>query len=143
MTPVDQRVLHDPERGLYGDCMTAVIASLLDLPYEAVPHFTQLSRNEPSEFWELLQKFLLTQGVQLLQVPAMAGSGFWGSEANIYHEIAGPSPRGSGVYHAVVGCNGHIVHDPHPSRAGLAGDPSEWTCSYLVKIGRTDDPPKP
>ena len=35
---------------------------------------------------------------------------------------------------AVVGCNGQIVFDPHPSRAGLAGDPGTWEYSYLVKV---------
>lgn len=54
---------------------------------------------------------------------------------DIYHEISGPSPRGNGVYHAVVGRNGEVVHDPHPSRAGLAGDPATWEYCYLVKAG--------
>lgn len=50
-----------------------------------------------------------------------------------YHIIGGPSPRGGGILHAVVGLNGEVAFDPHPSKAGLAGDPSKWTYDYLVK----------
>lgn len=56
----------------------------------------------------------------------------WAEDA-VYHIISGPSPRGNGVYHAVIGLNGQVHFDPHPSRAGLAGDPSEWTFDLLVK----------
>lgn len=41
---------------------------------------------------------------------------------------------GGGLLHAVVGKNGQIVFDPHPSKAGLAGDPSEWTFDYLIPL---------
>lgn len=46
------------------------------------------------------------------------------------HMIAsGPSPRHEGSTHSVVwygGRDGRVVHDPHPSRDGLAGDPIDW-----------------
>lgn len=48
MTPVDQTILHDPQTGAIGNCMQAAIASLLDLPLDAVPHFAALSE-EPAE----------------------------------------------------------------------------------------------
>lgn len=43
---------------------------------------------------------------------------------NYWHVITGPTVRttDSGRYHAVVGCNGMPVWDPHPSRAGLLLD---------------------
>jgi len=34
-----------------------------------------------------------------------------------YHILGGPGPRGFG--HSVVGLNGEMVHDPHPSREGI------------------------
>jgi hypothetical protein len=53
---------------------------------------------------------------------------------DLYHQISGPSPRGSDLHHAVVGLNGKVFFDPHPSRADLAGDPSKWKHSILVEI---------
>ena len=39
MKPVKQLFHHDPANGVWGDCFRAVIASVLSLPVEAVPHF--------------------------------------------------------------------------------------------------------
>jgi hypothetical protein len=133
MTPVDQEFLHKPEEGQYGDCQRAVIATLLDLPASEVPHFNGIAKGEPFAFWEALQGFVRSKGFVYLTVPARSGSAFFGDDGDVFHEISGPSPRGNGTFHAVVGCNGQIVHDPHPSRAGLAGDPATWEFSYLVK----------
>ncbi|MGQ3001264.1 MAG: DUF4406 domain-containing protein [Hydrogenophaga sp.] len=136
MIPVDQEFVHKPEEGQFGDCQRAVLASLLELPREQVPHFNQIARGDPTVFWETLQAFCRTKGFVYLTVSKNAGSAFFGDEGPIYHEINGPSPRGGGVSHAVVGRNGEIVFDPHPSRAGLAGNPAEWQHAYLVRSGQ-------
>ena len=135
MKPVDQEFVHKPEEGQFGDCQRAVIASLLGLSISDVPHFLQEADGDAALFWEGIQTFLSQRGLAYLTVPAASGIAFYGLYDGVHHEISGPSPRGNGTYHAVVGCDGEIVHDPHPSRAGLAGDPSEWTYSYLVKRG--------
>lgn len=134
MIPVDQEFVHAPEIGQFGDCQRAVIASLLDLPISAVPHFLKEAQGDPSIYWEKLQAFVRSYGFAYLTVPARAGSVFFGEVGDVYHEISGPSPRGNGVNHAVVGCNGEVVFDPHPSRAGLAGDPATWEHAYLVRV---------
>ena len=41
MIPVDQLVMRDPEKGIFGDCVRAAIASLLGVRAEIVPHFLQ------------------------------------------------------------------------------------------------------
>jgi len=133
MTPQKQEFIHGPVNGVYGDCQRAVIASLLDLPIVDVPHFLSECKGDAVIYWELLQEFLRGKGYSWLVVPAKSGAAFFGSEGDIYHEISGPSPRGNGVIHAVVGCNGYVVFDPHPTNAGLVGDPSEWEYAYLVK----------
>jgi hypothetical protein len=129
MTPVDQEFLHKPEAGQHGDCMRAVIASLLDLPISDVPHFAQVDADGGKNFWLHLAEFCRAHGYAF----ASFKGGFVWAEDAIYHGITGPSPRIPGGYHAVVGCNGRIVHDPHPSKAGLAGDPSEWKFELLVR----------
>jgi len=135
MKPVDQEFIHAPEKGVFGDCQRAVIASLLELPISEVPHFLQESKGDAVNYWERLQAFCRSHGFVWLVVPARSGGAIYGDDGDVFHEISGPSPRGNGVTHAVVGCNGSIVFDPHPSRAGLAGDSGEWEYAYLVKAG--------
>jgi hypothetical protein len=139
MTPVDQEFKHSPDQGVNGDCQRAVIASLLDLPLSAVPHFleglTTDSDAHGNEFERRVQAFLGQHGY--CRFDWKDGPGVIGfmqrrfGIGRVYHEMYGPSPRDPKVLHAVVGCNGEIVHDPHPSKAGLAGDPSEWGCCFL------------
>ena len=132
MTPVDQEFLYCPDIGQRGDCARAVIASLLDIPISEVPHFAQIAHDTGIPFYGQINDFLEACGLEMM----------WHTNPiyhlkdgiDIYHEIAGPSPRGNGIWHAVVGCNGKIVHDPHPDKTGLLGDPSEWRHSFLVKL---------
>lgn len=131
MTPVDQEFMHDPERGQHGDCMRACLASILDLPREQVPHFAQLDAEGKGHFWEMVAEFVRECGYSIVTV---RGQYVW-SQDDIFHIIGGPSPRFVGGFHAIVGRNGQPFHDPHPSRAGLAGDPSEWKFDFLVLKG--------
>ena len=110
MTPVDQLFLHSKEDGVVGDCWRACIASLLDLPAESVPHF-------------MLEPCYLD-----------ATAGWPDQRGMIFHIDVFPpnelciavdrSPREG--YHSVIADGGaledkvpKLVHDPHPSRAGL------------------------
>lgn len=134
MTPQTQQFMNDPERGQYGDCQRAVIASLLDLPIEEVPHFLQEANGDAMGFWERIQTFCAARGFAYVSFRSPARPILFGSDADVFHEISGPSPRRAGVFHAVVGRNGVPFFDPHPSRAMLAGDPSEWEHAYMVKL---------
>ncbi len=138
MKPVDQEYVHAPEIGQHGDCQRAVIASLLELPISEVPHFLQEAKGDPVGFFEGLQSFCRSRGLAYLTVPAKSGAAFFGADDGVYHEISGPSPRGNGITHAVVGRDGQVVFDPHPSRAGLLGDFTQWEFSYLVNICNKD-----
>lgn len=134
MMPVDQEFVHDPTNNQHGDCMRACIASLLDLPREAVPNFAQLDADGEGNFWLLLAEFCRQHGYSFVTIQ---GRFVWAEDV-IYHVISGPSPRIKGGHHAVVGRNGQVFFDPHPSRAGLAGDPSEWKFDLLVKMARPE-----
>lgn len=136
MTPVKQEFLHDPANGSFGDCQRAVIASLMDLPISEVPHFYEISKGDSDDFFTAIQDFLNPRGYAYLTV-SRGGGILFGEVGAVYHEILGQSPRDPRVLHCVVGMNGHIVHDPHPDNAGLAGDPSTWQYSYIVKTNLT------
>lgn len=131
MTPVDQEFLKDDSIGQYGDCQRAVIASLLDLPIADVPHFLQEAKGDAYDFWKGIRDFCRSHGFLYVRMKGDCFEVLFSDK--VYHQITGPSPRGGGIYHAVVGCNGRVVHDPHPSKDGLAGDPSTWTYAFLVK----------
>lgn len=134
MTPVKQEFTHKPEIGQHGDCQRAVIASLLDLPIADVPHFLQEADGDATKFWEGMQSFLHSKGYAYLTIPNACGAAFYGANDDlIYYEVSGVSPRNPNVMHAVIGCDGEIVFDPHPDNTGLVGDPSKWTYSYIVK----------
>jgi len=113
MNPTYQTVLHDPENGQHGNCMSAVVASLLHLPIEDVPLF--ITPN-----WQRdLNAFLRPFGLGYLQIGDFER---WCEEVDIrrcFHEAAGPSPRHDDVFHACVGIDGKVVFDPHPGAEGL------------------------
>ncbi len=63
MTPVDQDRFVDPTNGQNrGNCLQAVVASLLDLPLNAVPNFVQIEKDGGREWSEHLRLWLLERG---------------------------------------------------------------------------------
>lgn len=131
MTPQDQEFINIPGEQ-YGDCMRACIASLLDIPIADVPHFLRDADGDATAFWHGVYDFTEARGFDYSPEHARFKK-ILAADLNGYHIIGGPSPRGGGLLHAVVGLNGEIVFDPHPSKTGLAGDPSEWTFDFMVK----------
>jgi len=128
MKPVDQEFLHLPNIGQQGDCLRACIAMVLELPIGVVPHFAQLHQ-ESGPFWNAVYDWLEERGYSWRWLTSQNALQFGVDQCSI---ISGPSPRGNG-YHAVVGVGRIIIHDPHPSRAGLSGDSATWRVAYLVK----------
>lgn len=93
-----------------GNCFQACIASILEMPLKNVPHF-MLERDWITAFDSFLARFgLVSVTLDADQVSGWKPTGF--------HLIGGKSPRGK-FWHNVVGHNGEIVHDPHPSNDGL------------------------
>jgi hypothetical protein len=142
--PVDQRHINKDT----GDCETCAIASILELPYEAVPLFVKDDVEKGINWFQALFKFLGERGCQPSGIivgtvpdPQAALLKKW-SETVLAHlplpryiEASGPSPRGEWG-HAVVWdtVEGRIVHDPHPSRAGLRGGPT----AFMVLLPSAD-----
>ncbi len=117
MRRVEQTIFGDGK----GNCFAACIASILDLSIEEVPNFVDLG---PIKSWFLAVNDWLVETRRHFYLhleTKAAGNGIgWG-----YHVMNGMGPRG--VMHSVVGFGDvGMVWDPHPSHAGLMGDPDSY-----------------
>lgn len=93
-----------------GNCLQACIASILEIPLDRVPNFML-----EDDLTTALDSFLAQFRLVSITLVASQVSGW---EPTGFHLIGGASPRGE-VGHSVVGHNGEMVHDPHPSGDGL------------------------
>lgn len=131
MKPVFQSTFGFPK----GDCFSAVLASILEVPLEIVPRFC----DHPDEDWTpLINDWLRPRGLYYVVFQwndylneIIVGNG------GIY-ELSGRSPRGD-HYHAVVGLGGLIIHDPHPDGRGIRPHTDEypWIAGLLVPFDPT------
>jgi len=122
MKPVHQNIYGEPN----GNCLQAAVASIFEVGLDKVPHFCK----PPNDDWqERYDDWLAERGLQLMTVDArQCRQAGWIPRG--YHIIAGQSPRFD-CQHAVVGLNGKVIHDPHPSGDGLE---SEETWDVFVKV---------
>jgi hypothetical protein len=120
----DQTVLH--AEGQCGNCLQATIAGILGWPLASVPHFALLGEEH---WWDCAQAWLNSQGYWIDYKPTSYADE--GGELLPKCWLSGPSPRG--FSHAVIGdaATGQMLHDPHPSRAGLV------EVSYAIYFFRT------
>jgi hypothetical protein len=124
MTPVEAIIKqHDPDAGQCGDCWRACIASMLDLPTEAVPHFAvdaegKMLNGEDASL--KLMEFLRPLGFSYVEVPFSLAEGDTVDDAltkigaawmrDVHWTLLGKSKRG---FNHVVVCRGaKVVHDP-------------------------------
>jgi hypothetical protein len=101
--PADQTTFGFPD----GNCFSACVASLLEVDVAEVPWFMG-----HDEWWPHFEAWLRPRGYYALCCPLgdYRPPGF--------HILSGKSPRGD-YMHSVVARGAEVVHDPHPSRAGL------------------------
>ena len=125
MKPVDQRII-----GKKGDCFTASLASLLELSYEEVPYFAMMKEDWIDSFF----KFLFDHGYEYkgLTNTKRIQEGI-SQGINEYFLVTGGSPRGFKSGHSVIYKGTQLVHDPHPSRAGIIGEPEYWMIEKVQK----------
>lgn len=123
MIPHTQTIFVDDPRGIPGDCMRTAVASLLDMPVEAVPHFVLFE--EPGVWFEAFNLWLRGRGLRIEPLSAR----------NVDRECLalGMSPRE--VEHVVVWGPDGLVHDPHPSRAGIEAR-QFWALTEIEETNR-------
>ncbi|PAP79629.1 hypothetical protein B1759_15020 [Rubrivirga sp. SAORIC476] len=149
MTPVPQSKLVD--RDGYGTCWSACLASVLDLPEAAVPHFAGPRFNDgigadlidaynddaPLGYWVGTKGWLWMLGFEVVDVDPTDPS----RPIEDAHVIAcglssrSPGPDGREIGHAVVyarqsDCTYALAHDPYPGGGGLVGEPESF---YAVR----------
>lgn len=123
-----QQILGDPARGdghnaegRPGDCWKTCIASLLNVGnLDDVPHFLELE-----DWWLETQAYVqsIRGGEYVLD--------WWEHLAEVpgtpeFMIASGDSPRGNFQHAVITNGAGEIIHDPHPSRLGLVGRPTQY-----------------
>ncbi len=107
MKPVEQTKMTPPNR----DCFAACVASILELPLNEVPNYSQ-----EGEWWVEWSKWLSPRGLYFLKFSDKGGKGEEYLQG--FHIITGKSYSGD-WNHSVVGYGGVIVHDPNPKQGGI------------------------
>jgi len=108
MKPVDQSTFGFPG----GNCFSACVASMLEIPLADVPYFMADDR-----WFEKFKRWLEQRGFWAV---CFKLDGDWLPDG--LHILSGKSPRdpeNPDALHSVVARGNAIVHDPHPSRSGL------------------------
>ena len=139
MKPIAQTIFTTPDQSIHGNCFSACVASLLELPLDAVPTFETMGQR-----WAgVLYEFLFSQGYNFQGTFYTKSYFNWWDEltqhsdgVDGYYIVEGNSPRAYVLRgHAVIYRDGAVVHDPHASAAGLA------TVENVLMIERRTAPP--
>lgn len=101
-----------------GNCLQAAFASILELPLDRVPHFAAVVTDDDGAWWWAIIHWLEARGFGLV---TLSPDGGWKG----LHLLSGKSPRGD-FSHTVVARGGDVMHDPHPSRAGVESVVDRW-----------------
>lgn len=109
MIPVSQN-----EFGSTGNCMSACLASIFEVPLGEVPNFFTVGGTEPDKWWKTCRDWLRTKGFGVMSLAV--DSNILSMYEGIFI-VSGKSNRG--FEHAVVFKDGKIIHDPHPSLDGI------------------------
>lgn len=100
------------------NCMQCCVSFLLGLPVESVPQFAE------DGGWDRFMQFAAEKGYSAVMLPG-------DREFEADYLASGKTERGTS--HMVVMNDGKLVHDPHPSNAGLV----EIQCVWLFARNAT------
>ncbi|MCU1418704.1 MAG: hypothetical protein JWP32_2878 [Schumannella sp.] len=115
-----------------GNCLQTAVASLLDLPVEEVPHFVAVPEDR---WWSEFLNWLTGRGLRLTMFEDRFETTSTYLDGWLISAPLSDAPKDRlviasgmadrGLRHCVLWEDGALVHDPHPSRAGLAEAPDE------------------
>lgn len=127
MIPIDQTMFGEDQ----GDCLSACLASILEIPLEDVPYFADIEDN--IEFYKAINAWLRPYGYFYLTIEpgGVEELNCWG---DYYAILSGPAERPWGEpSHAVVARGGELVHDPNPNY-GRTGIKTITGINFLVPL---------
>lgn len=144
MTPVmATEIDHNPAEGRFGDCHSACIATLLDLPRDQVPLF--FDDRPAKECWAHVEEFL--RSFDLVPFDVVYPTKFSLEEVLLGVSLTAPGcyyilcvKVPCGLHHSVVCCDDEVVHDPTPGiDADQYGTPdgAHWCATFMVPRGLT------
>lgn len=114
-----------------GNCFSAALASLLAVPLSTVPNF--MTAGPGGEWYVAANEWLLARGLVLC---CFECDPFGALPERAYRNApliaSGMGPRGH--RHSVLWLAGELLHDPHPSGAGLVGEPDVYDVLAVVDI---------
>ena len=119
MTPHTQQILNEPEIGQIGDCFRTCVACLLDVAPEIVPHV--YFDGNCAEAIDRMNAWLEPRGLGIIEFAVPATQDLKQLYITGHFILSGTSPRNPKFLHSVIakGNSFDVVHDPHPSRAGV------------------------
>lgn len=95
-----------------GGCLLACIASIMELPYKAIPKFNKYYEDHT---WRVrANAWLMHFDLHLTKLESEPPT-----TSEKYYIVTGESPRFAGRNHCCVWYKGQIIHDPHPDNRGL------------------------
>lgn len=114
MIEVTQTKMHIPGEQS-GNCLSAVLASLLHIDIESVPVF-----EGNGVYWlTQLNTWLRQYGLAFMYIHDNAEDFDDTGIQGMHHMLAGNTNRFARVRHGVVARDGRMIFDVHPSRTGL------------------------
>ena len=114
MIQVKQTILHDPDNGIHGNCLSAFLASLLHLDINSIPIFSN-----PETWLVELNAWLKDFGLAYMVLTNLETYARDCGISGLWHEIYGSTVRSADILHACVGKDGKLEFDPHPDGTGL------------------------
>jgi hypothetical protein len=136
--PHQQLFRHDPDNGIYGDCWRTVIACLLHLPPEQVPHVCNGPDDGQAD--ARMQSWLADRGLALIGVNfngdcdldhiLKVGASY---SAGMHWMLTGKSR--TGVNHVVICRGDRIIHDTSIDQSGIIAPALSgfWLIEWLVR----------
>lgn len=111
-----------------GNCMAAVVASMLELPITEVPNIETLYDVKNVEWNIILYEFIRSRGFEWqtddrYRIYHFIHEDHYFQEREIIalqndlYLVSGKSPRG--IQHICIYKCGKLVHDPHPTKEGI------------------------
>lgn len=138
---------HDPDNGIYGDCFRTVIACLLRMRPEEVPHFCD--GPDDGKSMERVHEFLEPLGFAYISLPFPASElpeleqmlAIGAHHSRGLHWVLMGKSR-NGTNHVVICKGDQIIHDPSIDQSGIVGPSSDglWWFELLVMRAPVDRP---